>query len=69
MKHLVKIMADGCSNEVPIEANSHEDAVNILYQSFLEKNEAEQMMSEEVKIFSEAGFVVHTVRNKLCDVE
>jgi len=67
MKHIVKIMADGRSNDVSVEAGTHEQAVEKLYQEFKQKNELGHMMSEKVVIFNEFGVEAHEINNILCE--
>jgi hypothetical protein len=66
-KQIVKIMADGISNDITVEADTHEQAVEQLAAGFHIKNEAGQMMSEEVTIFDEFGVEAHKISNILCE--
>lgn len=66
MKQKVKIMVDGRSNEVEVEADTHKSAVAKLYKEFEAKNQAGKMMSEQIKIFGEGGFIDEVVNNVLC---
>gem|GEM_PF-4941118 len=63
----VKIMSDGQSSEVSLEAETHEAAVQQVVENFQKKNETGKMMSEKVIIFSKGGSIVREITNILCE--
>lgn len=67
MKQIVKIMSDGISNEVAVEAEDHETAVQLLFEQLRAKNEEGKMLSEQMTIFSKDGIAKHTIMNVLLD--
>lgn len=67
MKQVVKIMADGKSNDIIVDADTHDEAVTKLVNDFKAKNDAGQMMSEEVVIFNEFGVESCKIKNILCE--